>query len=307
MLSFTILIDNRKYPEEHCIQRACAGAELHSNGKRENETGIAASTLHIEHGFSLYLQYNEIKILCDTGATGLFAENASRLGIDLSNLDFVFLSHGHNDHTGGIERILSNPASVAPVYISDHTRGTRYFSLRHAGKREIGMDPTLLTRYKERFHFVTKSCRITKDISLVSPSCRAYPQPEGNRYLIAANAYGEKKDSFLHEIALAINMPEGLVIISPCSHNGVANIIESCQTFTGQERVYAFIGGMHLIDECEKENGAADLATLLTGRYPGIRIYTGHCTGEAAWNEIQKNIPPGQARLFYSGYTETLG
>lgn len=66
------------------------------------------NTLHSEHGFSLYIEINEKKILFDTGQSGNFIKNAEKLKINLKDLDYVVLSHGHYYHSDGFGKFVQN-------------------------------------------------------------------------------------------------------------------------------------------------------------------------------------------------------
>ncbi|MEE1072178.1 MAG: MBL fold metallo-hydrolase, partial [Cellulosilyticum sp.] len=88
-----------------------------------------------EHGLSLYIETNNHKILFDTGQTGAFIENAKRLGVKLEEINLVVLSHGHYDHTGGLQAFLK-VNSQAPIYLSTYAFGEHY----NAMNKYIGMD-----------------------------------------------------------------------------------------------------------------------------------------------------------------------
>lgn len=76
----------------------------------------AEEKLEFEHGFSLWIETENKKILFDTGQTGAFVENAEKLGIDLSETDAVVLSHGHYDHTGGVPALCKRLQRKTPFY-----------------------------------------------------------------------------------------------------------------------------------------------------------------------------------------------
>ncbi|MCR5003218.1 MAG: MBL fold metallo-hydrolase, partial [Bacteroidales bacterium] len=78
---------------------------------------------------SALLKTDEYSILLDTGASGLFMENADTMGLDLSDLNYVFISHGHADHAGGLESLLRENLSVK-VLVSPYATSARFHSLR---------------------------------------------------------------------------------------------------------------------------------------------------------------------------------
>ena len=87
-----------------------------------------------EHGLSLYVETPRHKLLFDTGGSAAFADNAAKLGVDLSQVDICVISHGHNDHGGGLAKFLELN-STAPIYISRYGFG-RHFS---GTEREISI------------------------------------------------------------------------------------------------------------------------------------------------------------------------
>ena len=70
------------------------------------ENCVYGRKLQAEHGLSLYIETSEHRLLFDTGASDLFIRNARLLHIDLQKVDYLILSHGHSDHTGGLRHFL---------------------------------------------------------------------------------------------------------------------------------------------------------------------------------------------------------
>lgn len=272
MVKITTLIDNRKSQE-------------------------LDQDLTCEHGLSLLIETQSLKILCDMGASEAFATNAAKLSLELSDIDFALLSHAHADHTGGLAYFLDR--FKAPIYLSNRVFGHRYYSTRHTSKRDISCDNSLLEPHRHAYRFVEESCTITPDISLVTCDIHKHPQPHANTYLRVQPLGGcEQSDDFKHEIALAITTDRGLVIISPCSHNGAANIIAACQRFTATKELYAFIGGLHFVDGEHTTEEVSNFASTISTLAPTAKIYTGHCTGTEALQQLQELLPNTVNPLF---------
>ena len=91
------------------------------------------SRLFTEHGLSILLETEQHRILLDTGANDVFIKNAEQLGLDLSTVDYVFISHGHSDHAGGLRYFLEQNTK-AKVIVSPDAISGKFFSNRKASK-----------------------------------------------------------------------------------------------------------------------------------------------------------------------------
>ena len=130
------------------------------------------------------------------------------------------------------------------------------------------------------------SCWITPEIAAVYTDVHEHSQPFGNAFL-SKKVHGEESlDDFGHELSLAVLTKKGLIIVSSCSHGGAVNIIKSCCRFTGMSYVYAFVGGLHLVDGEHTVSEVESFVKEMKTEYPDINIYTGHCTGELARKEL---------------------
>ena len=250
--------------------------------------------LKTEHGLSILIRTDDKCILCDTGASSLYAENALTIGTDLSEVDFCFISHAHNDHTGGLSHFLEHSGN--PVFISSEAFAARCFSSRRGERRDISADPTLAESHPERFTYIKESCEIYKNIYVIAPEDMGYPTPLGNSWI---------EDDFAHELALAIKTSDGLVIISSCSHNGALNIMQSCCQYTGETRIAAFVGGLHFVDGPTTGRETESFCNTLSSIHPETKVFTGHCTG----NDAELCISPSessQIQFFHTGDQFTI-
>ena len=240
-----------------------------------------------EHGLSFYIETEGNRILCDMGASGMFLGNAKQMGIDLACTDLAFVSHGHADHTGGLLEYLDT-FEHSDVYLSNRVFEAEYFSSRRGMKRNISTQASISKIYQNRLCFVCESTWITPFIAAVYTDIHDYSQPYGNRFLTKVVGNEETMDDFSHELSLAIQTPKRLVIVSSCSHGGAVNIMKSCCKFTGEDTVFAFIGGLHLVDSEYMSQEVQALSEELLNNYPAVQIYTGHCTCDAAKEALKE-------------------
>ncbi len=233
-----------------------------------------------EHGLSVLLQTPSAKILMDTGASGLFAANASLMGIDLSDVDYVFLSHGHSDHVGGLKAFLDLNGK-AKVIVSPKVVSGRFYSER-GGLHSISCDWPM-EEMRDRIVYVDDTATLSKGIHIIAGIPHRHPLPLGNQLLYIRQEGGLVPDDFSHEMAFYV---DGL-LYTGCAHNGLENILEACPW-----PVDTVIGGFHLLDSndehsFESEDQLTALAERLATRYPQVTFLTGHCTGSRAFRILQ--------------------
>ena len=233
--------------------------------------------LETEHGLSILLTTERHKILLDTGASDLFIRNAELLGIDLSDVDYVFVSHGHSDHAGGLRYILEHNRQ-AKVIVSPDAMNGHFFSKRGNLHSITAEWPEI---DEDRLILIDQTCEVAEGLHVIAHIPQNHPTPKGNQNLYVQDADGEYiHDDFRHELALYI---DGL-LFTGCAHSGLENILAACPW-----PVHTVVGGFHLLDGQEAEEELAALAQRLKINYPNTLFYTSHCTGDNVF-EVMKGV-----------------
>jgi len=258
-------------------------------------------SLESEHGLSIYLETDQYKCLLDTGASDIFIHNAEKLGIDLSDIDYVFISHGHADHIGGLPAFLEINLK-AKVVLSSQALNQRFFSKR-LGMHEIGISLDV-NQYPGRFIFVDSESVFENNIRVFSVHHETFPQPKGNKALFKDAGKGLEPDDFNHELIVCFGT-DNLLVFTGCGHKGLLNILDTVKEKTGKQVRYA-IGGFHLLDstaqqQYESEEEIEAMAEILKRDYPRTDFITGHCTGEEVYNQL-KRILGDKSGQFYAGF-----
>ena len=211
-------------------------------------------------------------ILLDTGYSHVFLENATRMGIDLSCVTDIVLSHGHNDHTGGL-----------PVFLSRFSQGVNLFAHPNAllPKRADGLSigsPLALADLPERVYkrLLKRPIAVSGWVTFLGEIPRVYPF-EADRAVgkaLAACGCCWEDDALPDDTALALTLPEGIFVVTGCAHAGVCNTVAYAKRVTGKSRVLGVLGGFHLF-----ETGDALEKTISTLKELGVeRVYPAHCT-----------------------------
>ena len=265
----------------------------------ENTEG--SSGCGVEHGLCFYIETEKHKLLMDTGQTDLLIGNAERLGIDLTLVDTVVLSHGHYDHGGGIMPFAQiNP--TAKIYVPAAAFG-EYYSVNKAGEphyiglaEEIKELPQVVKVTAEDGIF-----QIDDELSLFSGIGNEHPIPSANRRL-KKKADGELvQDDFAHEQCLVIKEGVKSILLSGCAHHGILNILDRYIALYGKEPDIV-ISGFHMM----RKNGYSDedinmiIDTALALRQYKTVFYTGHCTGVEPYNAMKK-LMGSQLHYVHSG------
>ena len=245
--------------------------------------------LETEHGLSIILHTERHKILLDTGASDVFIRNAELLGVYLSNVDYVFISHGHSDHAGGLRYFLEQNQR-AKVIVSPDAMSGKFFSKR-------GNLHSITTEWPEidddRLILIDQTCEIAEGLHVIAHISQVHPVPKGNQNLYVQDANGDYiHDDFLHELALYV---DGL-LFTGCAHSGLENILAACPW-----PVHTVVGGFHLLDGLETDEELAALAQRLIANYPKTQFYTSHCTGDNVF-DVLKDVMGEQLHASHIGW-----
>ncbi len=198
-----------------------------------------------EHGLSLYLEMAHHRILFDAGQTDAFAENAKKLGIDLSRVDLAVLSHGHYDHSGGLMRFLQDN-NEAKLYLNSHAFEPHY----NAAGAYIGIDEGL--RSNDRLVAVEDDLQLGEGISLHTCRKEKRSHPIDSFGLTVLEEGTRKPDDFRHEQYLLVEEAGKRILISGCSHKGIREIVRWF-------RPDVLIGGFHFMKLDPAGDGAEAL------------------------------------------------
>lgn len=250
-----------------------------------------------EHGLSVYIETKGLKILFDTGASPLFLENANKLGVDISGIDILIISHGHYDHGGGIQTFLSKNQK-AKVYI--HLLAfEEYYSLRQNDNLEyIGLCKSL--KGNNQIIFTEKKYNINNNIEIFSNVLQKAPLPISNQTLFKKEKNQIILDTFEHEQNLVIKENDKTLLLVGCAHNGIINILSHFNSLYGYMPDYV-IGGFHLSSKTsgdESQESIENLAKYLLTT--GATFYTGHCTGLGPY-KILKTIMKDKVNYISAG------
>ena len=239
---------------------------------------IGEGPLAGEWGLSIYIEYENKKILLDTGASALFTENAKAMDIPLENIDFGILSHAHYDHANGMEYFFKRNRH-AKFYLQKSCAENCY-AYEEGHFRYIGIPKDLLTAYQDRLIYADGDAALCDGVYAVAHKRKNREKIGEREQMYQKKNGGFLPDDFDHEQSLVLETEKGLVIFSSCSHAGAADIIGEVSESFPEKKVFSLIGGFHLFNKTDEE--ILRLAEQI--RETDIEsVYTGHCTGDRAF------------------------
>lgn len=207
-----------------------------------------------EWGLSILIETDSLKILLDTGTSISAVHNAEALGIDLSKIDKIVLSHGHYDHTGGLRNMLGKMRKEVEIIAHPDIWQAKYHRRKGDPERYIGIP----FRYEELeslgAHFrLTKEPVVLGESILTTgevPMVTEYETVDAGLFFKDNSIF--KPDPVMDDQAIIIKTDSGLVIVLGCAHRGMINTIYHAQKISRTTEVQAVIGGSHLIGASEE-------------------------------------------------------
>lgn len=246
---------------------------------------ISAEGLKGEWGLSIFIEHNGKKILLDTGASSLYIENAKKIGVDISEIDYGVLSHAHFDHGNGLKEFFEENKK-ANFYLREGAGENCYFKF-WVFSHYIGVQKGVLKEYKDRIVFAEGDIEISEGVTLV-PHKKEGLDKIGKKNKMYVKRNGKwYADDFSHEQSLVLETEEGLVIFNSCSHGGADVIINEVKDTFKNKKIYALIGGFHLFKSSKNEVEAMGKRINETGIE---RVYTGHCTGDKSYEILKSEL-----------------
>ena len=250
----------------------------------ENTSGPRRGVLG-EHGWAVLVQRGAFRLLFDTGAGYVLLNNAGRMGQDLGRLDGIALSHGHNDHTGGLADLLLLHDGGIPVHAHPEVAGPKY-SVEEAddGSEErhyiaLPWPVAALEAAGARWQWLRAPREIAEGIWLSGEIPRHTPYEHAIKRLRLREGEGWRQDEMIDELALYLRGSRGLIVLLGCAHRGLINTIEHARRVTGIADVQAVVGGTHLVGQSREDT---ETAVAALQRLSPELVGTAHCTGSRA-------------------------
>ena len=207
-----------------------------------------------EWGLSILVQAEEAAVLLDAGKTFSATYNADTLGIDLSSIDRIILSHGHFDHTGGLREVLRRVRKEVEIIAHPDIWQAKYARREGEPDRYIGIpfQQHELESLGARFHLTAQPVKITVNMMTTGeiPMVTAFEEIDAALYIKEGS--GWQPDKVMDDQALIVKTEQGLAVILGCAHRGMVNTLYHAQQLTRSDKIYAVIGGAHLINASEE-------------------------------------------------------
>ena len=245
-------------------------------------------------GYSALVEVAGKRTLFDTGNDrDVFAANVKAKKIDLTKIDFVVLSHRHSDHMAGLSHVLRVNPKVKIYAPQDGLGGIYGSSIPSSFYRKDGSLPPEMRYYDGKPPEFVKLGRAWQDanIELIDKTTEIAP----GITLIAETA-GTRE---LKELSLAVNTPDGLVLVVGCSHPGIEKIVEAAAAINPKIRFVA--GGFHLV--VAPDDGIAKVVATLKDTFKVETVAPGHCTGEPTFTALKQAFGN---RYIYAGVGTSL-
>ncbi len=260
----------------------------------ENSAGEHLALKH-EHGISFFIEVGGRAVLFDTGQSGAFLENARKLRLDPGKAEFVVLSHGHYDHSGGFRALAELPGSRTLVV------GRGFFEAKYAerngGCEYLGNDfdrGFLDGRGIPCMEVSEPRLELVPGVYVLGTFPRVHPDEKVNPRFKLLKGTEFVPDAFEDEVLVAVESRQGMIVLLGCSHPGLKNMIDAVKARFGRP-IRAVLGGTHLV-EASESGVTASLEYLAKEKIGTIGV--SHCTGPSAMKRLE-----GSERAYFHNRT----
>jgi 7,8-dihydropterin-6-yl-methyl-4-(beta-D-ribofuranosyl)aminobenzene 5'-phosphate synthase len=247
------------------------------------ENTVSKSELLAEHGLSLLLETDDEAILFDTGQGHAIVHNAEKMGIDLSKVEKIVLSHGHHDHTGGLLNVLK-ACEGAQVYGHPGIFDEKYSKTR-CEQRPIGMayEKRLLEIMGAKLCLSRESIQIARGIRTTGEVRRRMDFETIPERLCAMRNGTLQRDELFDDLSLIISGENSVAVIFGCGHSGVINTLAQVREMTNKSPISLVVGGIHLMGASEDRINRT-IEQLKSFKIEKFALC--HCTGMAAMMKL---------------------
>jgi len=241
-----------------------------------------------EHGLAMLIETPDVTFLFDTGAGRAPLPNAEQMGVDLRRARFLVLSHGHDDHTGGLEGLLR---AVGPMEIhACEGLFDRKFRVEAGREPQYMGTPLSQQEYESmgaRFHWLSGPEEIAPGVFATGPVPRttSFERVEPTLF---REGYGQlQPDPVADDQSIVIKSQAGLVVVLGCAHAGIINTLRYATEITGVGAIEAVIGGPHLLRV--DDSAAWEISQVL--QQFGIRkLGLCHCVGRPGLRMLYRDF-----------------
>jgi len=274
----------------------------------------AIPSVMAEWGLSILIDTGKKKILFDTGAgnTNVLLHNMDVLGVEVTDIDHIVLSHGHQDHTGGLRPFFEKLHFLEPqkeLEIVCHPAALRPQYVKKIGSFGCPYTKEELTRFGARFKFIQEPYKITEDLIVsgevpmtngYESTGRAFFREQGDEFAIGENSIDEETLRFkaigkklvqdievIDDMGIFIKTNLGVIVILGCAHRGMMNTVKYAMNITNSDEIYMVIGGTHTagVSEYRMESTITEIKNI------GIKkIGVSHCTGQVSGCILSKEL-----------------
>lgn len=255
-----------------------------------------------EHGFSALVERGDKKVLFDTGQGYALVHNARILGVDLASIKKVVLSHGHNDHTGGLAEFL-RVGGDREVYAHPGIFSARYREVPDGPPKPIGIPFTrpYLEGLGAEFKLSEEPQEVAKGIMTTGVVPRRTSYETGDATLLVGHEDGScSPDPLSDDLSLIVEGETGVAVLLGCAHSGLVNILDHVRQLLPDKPVKAVVGGTHLGLSSEEQMSA----TIEAMKEMGVeRVGASHCTGLAGSARLREALGDS---FFFAGVGSVL-